>query len=376
MVAAQHLGTIFFGTAVVSYVAVALFRVLARRWELVDIPNERSSHLIPVPLGAGIVVVAINIIAWLVFGGTGGDLAASHAIVLACGGLLIAGVSLVDDLGHVPYPIRLGIQTIAALLVVLGYGFWHACNVPLLGIVTLGPVGPLLTVLWIVGLTNAYNFMDGIDGMAAGQATAAGLGWVLIGLITGIPVLAVLGSVLAASSLGLLGHNWQPARVFMGDVGATFLGYSLAVMPIIGARQDPRLALTGVLLVWPAIFDSLFTVLRRLRKHENIFVGHRSFLFHRLVHVGWSHAAVSSLYLVFPVVGALLAFQWEHGTRPEHIAMMIVVSGLAIGLWQLVRQQEKALARRSAARAYLVEKVSRDREVRWEQREAERAREG
>lgn len=366
MLAAQHLGTIFFGTALVSYVAVALFRVLARRWQILDIPNERSSHLVPVPLGAGIAVVVINVLAWLAFSAARGDLAGRHAVVLACGGLLIAGVSLVDDLGHVPYRIRLGIQTAAALLVVAGYGFWHAFNLPLLGTVTLGPLGPLLTVLWIVGLTNAYNFMDGIDGMAAGQATAAGLGWVLIGLITGVPVLAVLGAVLAASSLGLLGHNWQPARVFMGDVGATFLGYSLAIMPVIGARQDPRLALTGVLLVWPAIFDSLFTVLRRLRSRENIFAGHRSFLFHRLVHVGWSHAAVSSLYLGLPVIGALLAFKWERGTRPEHIAMMIVICGLAIGLWQLVRQQEKRQARRRALR------VLPGGEERWREEEKRR----
>lgn len=164
------------------------------------------------------------------------------------------------------------------------------------------------------------------------------------------PVLALVGGLLGASSLGLLAHNWQPAKIFMGDVGATFLGYSFAVLPIIGAWHDPRLALTGVLLVWPAIFDSLFTVSRRLRNHEGIFSGHRTFLFHRLVTAGWSHAAVSSLYLVLPLLGALMAFEWERGTTPLHVAAVSIVGLLCLTLWLVVRQQEKRQTRLEALR--------------------------
>lgn len=345
MAGEHHLGTLFFGTIVLSYLAVGLFRVVARRWNILDVPNERSSHFLPIPLCGGVVLVAINVVAWLAAGSGRGYLSSPHAVVLGSGALLVAGVSLVDDLGHVPYGIRLGVQTGAALLVVVGYGFWHTLNLPVLGAVALGPLGPLLTILWIVGLTNAYNFMDGIDGMAAGQASVAGLGWLVLGWITGVPVLAVVGGLLGASSLGLLAHNWQPAKIFMGDVGATFLGYSFAILPVIGAQHDPRLALTGVLLVWPAIFDSLFTVLRRLRTRENIFAGHRTFLFHRLVRAGWSHAAVSSLYLIFPMLGAFLAFGWERGNRPEHIAAGLAAGLLCLTLWLLVRHEERRMER-------------------------------
>jgi len=112
------------------------------------------------------------------------------------------------------------------------------------------------------------------------------------------------------------------------------------VLPIVAARLDPRLALAGVLLVWPAIFDSAFTTLCRLRRRQNIFVGHREFLFHRLVTAGWSHAQAASLYMTLPVLGAALAFTWDQGTRPLHIGVVVVLSAASACLWLLVRHQE------------------------------------
>jgi len=255
-------------------------------------------------------------------------------------------VSLLDDLGHVSYRIRLVAHSLVALLLVLGYTYWDTVNVPLLGTLVLGIPGAILTIVWIVGLTNAYNFMDGLDGMVGGQAVAAGLGWVAQGWIENQPLLMALGALLAASSLGFLFHNWHPARIFMGDVGSTFLGYSFAVVPIIAARSDPKLALAGVLLVWPAIFDSSFTVLRRLRLRQNIFAGHRMFLFHRLVAAGWSQSSAALLYTALPVLGAVLACTWAKSNRPVHSAMALVLVASCSGLWLLVRQQEHRRASR------------------------------
>jgi UDP-N-acetylmuramyl pentapeptide phosphotransferase/UDP-N-acetylglucosamine-1-phosphate transferase len=196
-------------------------------------------------------------------------------------------------------------------------------------------------VLWIVGLTNAYNFIDGIDGMVGGQAVAAGAGWIMLGLLTNHPLLVGLGGLLAASSLGFLIHNWQPARIFMGDAGSTFLGYSFATITIIAAQMDPKLALAGVFLVWPCIFDTGFTVIRRLQQRRNIFAGHRTFLFHRLVGAGWSHAGASTLYLTLPVVGALLAFTWDKGTRSLHEVVVLATVAACYALWFLVRHEER-----------------------------------
>jgi UDP-GlcNAc:undecaprenyl-phosphate/decaprenyl-phosphate GlcNAc-1-phosphate transferase len=331
----------FFAITLLSWIAVGAIRLVAQHFDLLDVPNERSSHLVPVPLGGGVALVCINVAAWTLFGSLHATISTQHALALIAGALLISAVSFWDDLGHVPYPIRLGIHGAAALVFIVGYAPLQIVSLPVVGIFSLGILGSLLTVLWIVGLTNAYNFIDGIDGMVGGQAAAAGAGWILLGLLTRHPLLVGLGGLLAASSLGFLIHNWQPARIFMGDAGATFLGYSFAAITVIAANMDAKLALAGVLLVWPSIFDTGFTVLRRLRRRENIFVGHRTFLFHRLIDAGWSHAGASTLYIPLPIVGALLAVTWDKGTRPLHELVVVMTVAACYSLWFLVRFEER-----------------------------------
>ncbi|HZS93704.1 MAG TPA: glycosyltransferase family 4 protein [Chloroflexota bacterium] len=332
-----------------TYALVALVRHWAARFGMLSIPNARSSHSHPIPSGGGLVIVAINLVAWGILPGLGVGgapiVTVDHVAAFILPALLVAAVSFIDDLGHVSYRIRLIVQLIAAVAFVANFTYWSSLTLPLVGTIVLGSFGIVVSVIWIVGLTNAYNFIDGLDGLAAGQATVAGLGWVLLGVATSHALLAVLGAILAASSLGFLGHNWQPARIFMGDVGSTFLGFSFAALPLIAAQYDPRLALAGVLLVWPAIFDSGFTVLRRLRHREPIFTGHREFLFHRLVRAGWSHSAAALLYIPLPLIGAGLAFSWQYGMRWVHILVLVGIVALCLWLWRFVVRAEQRYER-------------------------------
>lgn len=330
----------FFSLTGLSYLLVALWRGHALRHRLLDMPNDRSSHSNPTPCSGGVVFVVLNLLGWLVLVFLGA-LSAIHALVISGGACLLAVVSFRDDLRSLPCGFRLLVHTVAALLVVIGFTFWHAVELPMLGTVSLGLGGAAITMVWIAGMTNAFNFMDGIDGMAAGQASAAGVGWILLGLFAGDFLVAAIGGLLAATSLGFLMHNWQPACIFMGDVGSTFLGYSFGILPVIAAEYDRRLALCGVLLVWPTVFDSAFTTVRRLRTRQSIFIGHREFLFHRLVATGWSHAAAASLYLTLPVLGAVVAFTWEWASRPLHEAIVSLIVLPTTGLWFLVRHEEK-----------------------------------
>lgn len=333
---------VFAFVILLSYAGVEIFRRAAKRWSLLDIPNERSSHLQPIPTCGGIVLVAINLGGWLVYGLVHHSLFSKSAWVLVVAALLVAIVSFVDDLGHVTYPVRLTTHAFAAILVIGAFGPWRAIELPVFGIVALGALGTVLATFWIVGLINAFNFMDGLDGLAAGQAAAAGIGWTILGIATQHPALTVLGGLIAATSLGFLIHNWYPATIFMGDVGATFLGFGLAVLPIIAARYDPRFIVAGVLLVWPAIFDSGFTVLRRLRHRENIFSGHREFLFHRLADTGWGHAWAVILYTGLTLLGCLLAFTWQRGNRALHSLVAVSLLALCVALWATVRHRERA----------------------------------
>jgi len=333
----------------VTYGAVAIVRRWAAQLGVLSIPNARSSHSHPIPSGGGLAIVAISIVAWLALPylsvGHTHLLSTAHVAAFVVPALLIAAISFIDDLGTVSYRIRLSVHIIAAVLFVTTYTYWSSFSLPLFGTIVLGSFGLIVSVLWIVGLTNAYNFIDGLDGLAAGQATVAGLGWVLLGTVTGHALIAILGTILAFSSLGFLGHNWQPARIFMGDVGSTFLGFSFAALPLIAAQYDPRLALAGILLVWPAIFDSSFTVLRRLLHRQPIFTGHREFLFHRLVRAGWSHSAAALLYIPLPLIGAGLALSWQYGAHWVHALVLLGIISLCLWLWRFVVRAERRYER-------------------------------
>jgi UDP-N-acetylmuramyl pentapeptide phosphotransferase/UDP-N-acetylglucosamine-1-phosphate transferase len=223
---------------------------------------------------------------------------------------------------------------------------------PLLGPLALGWFGLIMTFVWIVGLTNAYNFMDGIDGIAGGQAVVAGLGWTLLGWLDHQPLVAALGLLLAASSLGFLGHNWPPARIFMGDVGSAFLGFTLAVLPVVAAQHNPRLAWAGVLLVWPFVFDAAFTFLRRLRKRENVFAAHRSHLYQRLVIAGYSHRFVTLLYIGLALAGAVLALLWYSGGKASDLVVLLALPLLCAGLWRFVVGREQAAQKQPTSRRH------------------------
>ena len=337
------LDVIGFGLAafLLSCIGVAGVRRWAERRQLLDIPNERSSHVRPTPRGGGLVIVILStaglVLAWLRYP----TISSAALTAYLVGAWLIAGVSWVDDLRSLPNRVRFAAHSLGALLVLLGVGHWGAVDLPLLGAVPLGWLGLIITFLWIVGLTNAYNFMDGIDGIAGGQAVVAGMGWAAVGYLTFQPLIGLMGVLLAASSLGFLGHNWPPARIFMGDVGSAFLGFTFAVLAVAAAQRDARLALMGILFVWPFVFDATFTFLRRLKDGENVFAAHRSHLYQRLVIVGYSHRFVTLLYMGLASWGAILGVLWSQRITGSAIVIVVTIPLLCLALWLFVNHRER-----------------------------------
>ena len=201
---------------------------------------------------------------------------------------VVAGLSLIDDLRGLPALVRLVVHAAAAAVVVGGIGAFVEIRVapdPLLspsgGLLLSPALGAAVTAAWIVGFVNAFNFMDGIDGIAALQAVIAGLAWAAIGWLLDEPALALLGVAVAAACVGFLAHNWSPASIFMGDVGSAFLGFLLAAGAL--ATRPPRsLLVPTVLTVWPFVFDTSLTLARRVRRRENLLAAHRSHLYQRL----------------------------------------------------------------------------------------------
>lgn len=248
------------GTFLSWLALIFLLPVLKRSF--VDIPNLRSSHSTPTPRGGGLSFVVIgSLLNWIYSAGI------MRWIPIIC--LPLALVGLVDDRQDLPATWRYAVQlTTAAALV-------SVSNIS-------APIWVLiLCVILITAIINFFNFMDGLDGLVAGCGCllmAAASSWALSGAIFGFFLL-----------------NWSPAKVFMGDVGSTFIGAVFGA--IILQQQTYPDAISLALVGFPLMADAITCLLRRFRKGENIFIAHRDHLFQRLNRAGWSHAQVASLYI-------------------------------------------------------------------------------
>lgn len=306
------------GVLVTLVSTVALLRLVehhASALGLMDVPNARSSHSRPTPRGGGIGIVVgsvLGILVSLVVGGTF-DLATAAVILTAAAG--VALVSLIDDLRELPALVRLATHLAAATCVVVWLPIPTVLELPMLPPVSLGAMAPILAVLWVVGVTNVYNFMDGIDGLAGGQGLVAGVTWGGVGLLVGDRFVAASGFAIAAACAIFLARNWAPARIFMGDAGSAFLGFLLAVLPLVvtGESLRGRSWALGALVLWPFLFDTTLTLIRRAARGENLLRAHRSHQYQRLVQGGATHASVSALYILLSATTALAGLGWVLG---------------------------------------------------------------
>ncbi|MBI4495087.1 MAG: glycosyltransferase family 4 protein [Chloroflexi bacterium] len=328
-----------------SFLVVIAVRGWLLRLGLLDRPTSRSSHKIPMPRGGGVGILA----------GFLAGLGAAQALSIgasfarpsileapAVGGLLLGGglialVGLLDDVRSRTVKVRLAAQVLGAGLLVASVGSVDALRLPLVGEWRLGWLAAPLTMLWLVGVTNIYNFMDGIDGLAAGQAAIAGVCLALAGVQTGNSTVAVLSACLAAAALGFLAHNFPPARIFMGDVGSTFLGYTFAGLAVLGAQPGPaRISIyISALMLAPFLFDATLTLLRRVWRGERWYEAHRSHLYQRLVQAGYSARRVSLLYYGLALVlGALGLAEVATGQGATETFFLIGLVPLALlALW-------------------------------------------
>lgn len=326
MISPEILLLIFIVLAILAYLGIHWIHRYAKQGHILDHPNERSSHDVPTPRGGGLGIVVLVLVVGLLFLiGAGWN----RRWIYLAGAAIIACLGWRDDVQSLSPALRFAVQSIAAAISILGLGYFKVVTIPVLGEVPLGVFGIAVTFLWILGLTNAYNFMDGIDGLAGGVALSAGLAWMWLASNINNPFAFWVALAITAGSLGFLGHNWSPARIFMGDVGSTFLGYSFAVLPLISSDRGGDALLLGTLLMWTIILDAGMTFIGRLIKRENVFAPHRSHLYQRLVMAGYRHETVSSLYVLLTLLAGLLSYEWSQG---HQFAPLLIFLGLPL-LW-------------------------------------------
>jgi len=324
-------------TVIVSICLIAAFSIsallsmrLSRRKgvfaRMVDLPNERSLHAGAVPRSGGIAVLTGFAVACAL------ALAAFYPpeswgwIVTAM--IFVGGVSFVDDLGEVKATYRLAAHLGGGILLLLGGISWTSIDLP--GTYWLIPsaLSWLLTLGYLVWMINLFNFMDGMDGFAAGMAVFGFGTLALLGWLENDIGFALTSGILVAAAGGFLLHNFPPARIFLGDSGSATLGLLAATLSLIGAQRGLFPLWVAWLAFSPFLVDATWTLLRRIIRGERIWQAHRSHHYQRLVLAGWSHRrTVLWSYLLMAGCGATAVAARNMGEQDQW---------LLLGAWAII----------------------------------------
>ena len=309
---------------VVAVGVTKLAEVVSRRRGLLDVPNDRSSHVTPTPRIGGVGIIAGATAGLLVAGGWR-ELEA--LVVLTVAGVL-GLVGLADDIGRRSLVGKYLAQLVSSAVVAIAFTPVLAFTVGEASLKIDGVAAGVLTVLWLTAVINAFNFVDGIDGMLGSLVVVIGLaGAGLVGPGADAPLL-----VAAAASLGFLTWNYAPASTFMGDVGSQFLGVWVGASLLRSTGETvevvPLLILLGLIL-----FDTGLTLVRRMREGKNLFAAHREHLYQRLVASGASHRVVTGAYAGATALLAAIALAWPGQPMALQAALVVVV---ALAGWLLV----------------------------------------
>jgi UDP-GlcNAc:undecaprenyl-phosphate GlcNAc-1-phosphate transferase len=296
--APQHLKLylcIFLASLIGALIGTPLVRRLALSLGIIDKPSARKIHLEPIPLLGGLAISFIFLIVFSLFGGLRSEMWA-----VLCGALIILVVGLVDDIKGIPPFLKLGCQ-IGTCWLVLIFGtqvsFTHNPKVDI-----------PLTFLWVVGITNAFNLLDNMDGLSVGVAAIASFFFFLLSALNGQYVIAALSAALCGSCLGFLRYNFAPAKIFMGDTGSMFVGFLLSIIGIKlrFANTEAVTFAVPIIVLGVPIFDTTLVTISRMLRGIPVSQGGKDHTSHRLVALGASHTkAVLSIYLVATALGIL-----------------------------------------------------------------------
>jgi Fuc2NAc and GlcNAc transferase len=285
----------FLAAMLAGWLLVGMLRMLTVRWGLVDLPNARSSHAKPTARGGGLAIVLVTLTAVLVELATH-RISFSLAIAWLLGGGLIATIGLLDDLKNLSAIVRAAVHVVSAMVLFAAVGLEALPPSPLW---TAGPgVAWIVGVIAIVWSVNLFNFMDGIDGLAAAQCVFVVVSAALVlASHGGIDGSALPPIAMAGAAAGFLIWNRPPARIFMGDVGSGFIGFGL----IAGALETSG---HGVVSIWTWLIlnglfvaDATVTVITRLLQHQRIYEAHRLHVYQKLTRRWSSHGRVTAAYM-------------------------------------------------------------------------------
>lgn len=325
--------------ATVALTPVVIY--IAGKTGALDAPDARKVHKQPVPRIGGLAIYAGFLLAMLYYLGSESVAKESaHALIgLLVGGSLIVLLGLVDDYKNLPAKVKLLGQIVCACILVLVFDVRiDFITDPFGDYFYLEYFAIPATLFWIVGLTNTVNLIDGLDGLAAGVAMIASVTICLVAMEQSAIFIAVMTAGLAGAALGFLFYNFNPARIFMGDTGSMFLGYTLAGISVIGAvKSAATIALiVPILALGLPILDTTFAIVRRYRGGVPIFKPDKGHLHHRLLNLGFTQRqAVLLMYVISAVLGLSAVALTEVSGGLSILIIIVVVFAVIYGARKL-----------------------------------------
>ena len=299
---------------------------LAFRIGAVDHPNYRKVHASAMPRIGGVAIFGAFVIGYLLLRPSD-----EHAIGILVGAVIIIVTGFLDDMLDITAKAKLLGQLAAAIVVVTWGGLQiEFINLPFFGPFDFGYLSIPITILWIIGITNAINLIDGLDGLAAGVSTIALISITVMAVIMGDVFVVATAAILAASTIGFLSYNFHPAKIFMGDTGALFLGYMISVLALLGFKNVAVVSLViPIIMLGVPISDTFFAIVRRVRMKQPISAPDKSHLHHCLLRAGFSHRQtvliIYGLAILFGVAAVLFSQATVWGAIVLVAVMLIAI---------------------------------------------------
>ena len=310
-----------------AYSLTPAVRVLAFKIGAIDIPlDERRMHKKPIPRIGGLAIYISFLVSTALFCEINNVL-----LTIWIGGLVIVGVGILDDIFRLNAWIKLAVQVAVAVFAVINGVLIDHVNIG--GYIPLGFMSAPLTVLWIVGLTNSINFIDGLDGLACGVSAISSFSLLLVVLLQGDVTSTILCAILFGSCIGFLPFNYNPARIFMGDTGALFLGFTLSILSINGVFKLHAMLsfLVPLILFALPIFDVTSAVIRRLIAKKSPFAPDRSHIHHRLIDMGFTQKeSVKILYSICGILGLVAVVCTEAMFESHRVIRAVSIAVIAV----------------------------------------------
>jgi Fuc2NAc and GlcNAc transferase len=321
-----------FALSIVFFILTLLFTGYMRHYALkkniIDTPNERSSHSVPTPRGGGVAVVCSYLLALAVLIYTQ-QLSVYIGLTLIVAGFVVALLGFLDDHGHINSMLRLAIHFLVAIGVVISLGGF--AEVTVFNGVQLGFIANIIAVLFLVWLLNLYNFMDGINGIASVEAITITVSMAILYFILNISLNSESLWLMAACVFGFLLWNFPKAKIFMGDACSGFLGLTLGILALIALKENLALFCAWIICMGVFVVDATYTLIKRVLSGYKMYDAHRSHSYQILSRRWGSHTPVTlivaaiNIFWLFPIAYMTVIQQWAYPELAVLIAYLPLV---------------------------------------------------